>query len=277
MRNETKVALAQAVEIGSYHVNFFSDGAIRRWAIRVIAQKLDQYNCPDDGSNRPWAIRLQEIIVDLESERPNMIRVELATMGLAAPLRGDYYSIDRRSVEELHRGIQGGGHGIMSDTTRCERPWCLCDVGDDGLRLNYGHPLIWHLLDDMREELVTDVAEFMDSMACVEQEWIDSSDAEAKRWQSPLEFLVNNWAWGWMERHPEWMEATVDAVLSSAGLAPQGLAYFDEGDHYNLASSLAAAATQALRNGWDARESLRKGSSSGYKTGRRLTRRTSPR
>lgn len=93
MRNETKVALAQAVEIGSYHVNFFSDGAIRRWAIRVIAQKLDQYNCPDDGSNRPWAIRLQEIIVDLESERPNMIRVELATMGLAAPLRGDYYSI----------------------------------------------------------------------------------------------------------------------------------------------------------------------------------------
>lgn len=145
----------------------------------------------------------------------------------------------------------------MSDTTRCERPWCLCDVGDDGLRLNYGHPLIWHLLDDMREELVTDVAEFMDSMACVEQEWIDSSDAEAKRWQSPLEFLVNNWAWGWMERHPEWMEATVDAVLSSAGLAPQGLAYLDEGDHYNLASSLAAAATQALRNGWDARESLR--------------------
>jgi hypothetical protein len=130
-------------------------------------------------------------------------------------------------------------------------------VGEEGVRLNYGHPLVNHLSGDRREELVTDVAEFMDCMACVEQEWMDSSDPETKRWQSPLEFLVNNWAWGWMERHPEWMEATVDAVLVSAGLAPQGLECLDQADQYSLVSSLAAAATQALRSGWDVREGLR--------------------
>ena len=42
-----------------------------------------------------------------------------------------------------------------------------------------------------------------------------------------------------------------------SGACSTGFGVFDEGNHYNLASSLAAAATQALRNGWDARESLR--------------------
>ena len=58
--------------------------------------------------------------------------------------------------------------------------------------------------------------------------------------------------------HPEWMGATLDAMLRSAGLPPEALACLDEDDQGSLAASLRTAATEALMNGQDVTKTLKR-------------------
>lgn len=144
------------------------------------------------------------------------------------------------------------------DSTTCERPWCLCDVGDQGIQLNQEHPLVSPLSEEQRREIVDYVREFREGICKVDLDWIDQSSSEASQWQSVYEMLVNKAAWNYISsNHPEWTGATVDAVLTSAGLAPVALACLDEDDQDSLAFSLAAATADALQEGLDVTEVLR--------------------
>ncbi len=145
----------------------------------------------------------------------------------------------------------------MIDTTTCERPWCLYDVGDE-TKLNEDHPLITRLTADERAELLYHIEEFEHDMRYLDYDWLDLSNPENERWQCPLELVVNNWVLAWIETNrPEWLGATVDGVLTSAGLAPEALACLDEDDQQIAAALLAISATEALKHGRAMTESLR--------------------
>jgi len=142
------------------------------------------------------------------------------------------------------------------DECDVERPYRLCNVGCDGMRLNEEHPLIRRLTSDQRAELVAKLAQSVKEMSYIELEWIDPSEPEARRWRSPLEMCVNSSSWVYVEVHPEWMGANLEAVLTSAGLRSTALACLDDDDQFSLASSLADAAVAAFENGWDVTERL---------------------
>lgn len=108
------------------------------------------------------------------------------------------------------------------------------------------------------ERLLTTFGNFREGICKVDLDWIDQSSSEASQWQSVYEMLVNKAAWNYISsNHPEWTGATVDAVLTSAGLAPVALACLDEDDQDSLAFSLAAATADALQEGLDVTEVLR--------------------
>jgi len=125
------------------------------------------------------------------------------------------------------------------------------------MQLNQEHSLVSPLSEEQRREIVDYVRGFREGICKVDLDWIDQSSSEARQWQSVYEMLVNKAAWNYISSdHPEWTGATVDAVLTSAGLAPGALACLDENDQHSLASSLAAAAADALQTGLDVTEVL---------------------
>lgn len=145
---------------------------------------------------------------------------------------------------------------MINSTTR-ERPWCLYDIAER--KLNEENPFVRRLTADQRAELVRHIEMEGEMLRTFDNEWNDPSSSEAKRWHSPKEGLVNGFLWVWIGMsHPEWMGATVDAVLRSAGLPPDALACLDDYEQHRLALSLCTTATEALENGCGVPEILRR-------------------
>jgi hypothetical protein len=153
-------------------------------------------------------------------------------------------------------GVAVGQPGESITNNEMTRPWCMCNVTEHGIELNENHPVIQSLSEDERAILLAETIEYREAIGYIDYDWADPLSAEAQQWRTAMEYLVNSWLRGWLRQHSDWLWATIDDVLVSAGLPREALACLDDDDQVSIESLLASVAMFSLGNGTDVEQAI---------------------
>jgi hypothetical protein len=132
----------------------------------------------------------------------------------------------------------------------------MCNVTEHGIELNENHPVIQSLSEDERAILLAETIEYREAIGYIDYDWADPLSAEAQQWRTAMEYLVNSWLREWLRQHSDWLWATIDDVLVSAGLPREALDCLDDDDQVSIESLLASVAMFSLGNGTDVKQAL---------------------